>query len=223
MSKRQVRSHTERAVQDGLSTRNSYVILSRNGRNGIHMALRPWAMRINQECFLLGGRLRIGFDYVDKARPEPKLKKHLEASPDERKQALQEEYSGIKDWDCADGRRCSTTAGILIAAAAGNEKEFMAQWEEIDFVGALLDEISAKIKQPLSGNKSIADAQTKMYDELVKRYEQQFSKVFFDNGPSLVASTVGEISGFVNTRQRSYEKDVAAFTKKVSRFVKDAA
>lgn len=221
MTTREVRSKSTKAVQDGLSTTNSYVILTRNARAGMHMALRPYLTRQNSQVLLLGGRLRIGFDYEGRGRVTPSCKKHQDMDYRQRKEALQAEYPGFT-WDAADHRRSSVNAGILIAAGYGDLEAFKKQWEEVDFVGALLDEISAKAKQPLGGNKAGKNPQDAMYEELNKRFEGSIH-YSFGEGQELESGVLGEISGFVNCSQRGYSRTLEAFTKKVSRFKKSAA
>lgn len=215
-----MRTKEVRAVQDGISTTNTYVVLTRNGRQGMHMALRPYITRVNEFVVLMGGRLRIAFDFQEQGRVATP-RKYDSMDVDEKIKALKEEFPGFQ-WETGDARRCSTTAGILVAAGDGDLEAFKKQWEEIDFVGALLDELSAKAKQTLHGLKGEKKAQETMYDALTKKFEKSFPYAFYGEGV-LDEGLLGEISGLVNTSQRGYARTLKAFTKKVNRFQDKAA
>lgn len=215
------RKQAPRAVQDGLSTTSSYVILARNGRMGVHLALRPFVQRLNEHVVLLGGRLRIAFDFV--ARGEVvRQAKFASFDEDEVAKILKEEFPGFK-WETKSTKRLSTTVGIMIAAGQGDGDDFKEQWDDTDFISPLLVEIGEKTSQPITGCKGLEKAKTICMEELTKRYENSMGHLFMEGGVKLDPDTLGEISELVNlTNHRGYKSTLEAFSKKVGRHTQAA-
>ncbi len=207
------------AIQDGLDSRETYVILARNGRLGIHLGLRPHVSRIDTNTIWIGGRLRTAFDFDD-MNHQTKKPKVIDLTEKQAIALLKKEYSGFS-WMTGSEKRCSTTVGILIAAGRGDSKTFKKKWDEVDYVGALLDAIQVKIKQPITGVKGVKQAKSRCVNELTERYETRMDRAFYDpdeTGNTLDDKVLGEISSLINEGAiRSYQSSVSAFCSKVSK------
>jgi hypothetical protein len=208
------------AVQDGLSTNKTYVILNQNARAGIHLAIRPHVRRVDNNTVWFGGRLRVAFNFDRRGhtiRPE----KFKDASQADVLKLFKKEYPGLDFMTSFDGNRRSTTVGILIAAGIGDSNSFRKVWDEVDFVGALLDEIRAKTGKPMSGVRA-AGGKDVMYDELVKRFEACFGSVFYGD-KKVPKEVLGEISQMLNQgAKRGFTKQRDSFIKKVAKEVATA-
>jgi len=207
------------AVQDGLSSTNSYVILARNGRLGIHIGIRPHIHRVDDNTIWLGGRLRTAFDF-DGEDHQTKKPKVAELDSAAAQKLLKKEFPGF-EWQTGSTKRCSTTVGIMIAAGQGDSKRFKKLWDEIDYVGALLDGIQTKIKREITGVKGIKQAKSVCVNELTKRYEERMGQAFYalgEGAAKLDDSILGEISDLMNEgATRSYTSSRSAFIKKVEK------
>jgi len=207
----------EGAVQDGLSSTQSYVILARNGRLGIHLGIRPHVKRIDNNTIWLGGRLRTAFDF-DGEDHQTKKPKVIDLSTKEAQKLLKKEFPGFT-WMTGSDKRCSTTVGICIAAGTGDSLRFQKLWNEIDYVGALLNEIQIKVKREITGVKGLKQAKSVCVEELTKRYEKKMKNVFSDGTKTtLDDSVLGEISNLLNKgAKRGFMSSRQAFQEKVSK------
>lgn len=211
------------AVQDGLSSYNSYVILHHNSRAGIHLAIKPQCERIDQNTIWLGGRLRCAWDYQGRHALAARPKKYENLTYEEYLNLPRNEYPGI-DWQTGSHMRSSTTVGILIAAGRGDQKTFKKMWDEVDFPGALLDELKAKTGKTFSGVRA-AGGKATMMEELWTRYEKQMSGLFSSSGSySIPEKVLGEVSGLLNRfAKRGWSGPRDAFTQRIAKEVTKAS
>jgi hypothetical protein len=175
--------------------------------------------RIDNNTIWLGGRLRTAFDF-DGQYHQTKKPKVVELNKADSIKLLRKEFPGL-DWETGSKMRCSTTVGILIAAGNGDSASFKALWDEVDFIGALLDGIQAKVKRPLNGVKGIKEPKARVMTELTKRYEALMSSLFYQTageGVKLHEDVLGDISNLLNkSAKRGYMGSQQAFLKKVSK------
>lgn len=212
-------AYDEGLLQDGLTSQKSYVVLSNNGRAGLHLALRPCVFRLTSEVILLGGRLRSAFDFKGEDILKPKKPKFEKLNQKETLKILHTEYPNFT-WQTGSKTRCSTTIGILIAAGTGDEAAFEKLWNEFDYVNTLLDAIGSAIEQPITGYKPAKQAKTRCIELLTKNFESVFSsgKVFAKPGANVEEKMLGEISSLVNqTNTRSYQSSLKSFVAKAKK------
>jgi len=205
-------------VQDGLTSRQSYVVLSHNGRAGVHLGLRPSVYRVDKNTIWLGGRLRTAFDFDGEAH-QTKKPKMAKLDDTQAVKKLHEEFPGFK-WQTGDGMRCSTTVGILIAAGLGDSKKFQKLWDEVDYVGALLDGISEVVNQTLGGTTDVKQARNKCIASLTRKYEEVLWHAFGEPGKQtmLKKGVLGEISDLLNQgSERGFDAKQTDFCNKVEK------
>jgi hypothetical protein len=183
------------------------------------LGLRPNVFRVDENTIWLGGRLRTAFDF-DGLNHQTKKEKVADLNKSDAIKLLRKEFPGL-DWETGSLKRCSTTVGILIAAGSGDSASFKALWDEVDFIGALLDGIQVKVKRPLSGVKGLKEPKTQVMNELTKRYEAQMSNLFYgseEEGIKLHEDVLGDISNLLNqSAKRGYQSSQQAFLKKVQK------
>lgn len=207
-----------RAVQSGLDSKNTYVILIRNGRLGVHLGLRPHVQRVDKNTIWLGGRLRTAFDF-DGVNRQTKKEQVADLTEAQAIKLLKKEFPGFT-WETGSDMRCSTTVGIMIAAGKGDSAPFKKLWDDVDYVGALLGEIQNKVKQPIIGVKGVKKAKSRCVAELSDRYEKRMGNVFdgYEHANNLNEKVLGQISSLMNeTAVRSYTGTREAFIKKVEK------
>jgi len=149
-------------VMNGLSSTESYVILHRQKRNAMHLAIRPMVFRLGTQTIFVGGKLRIGGDGTYGGQVPDKI---AATDVDERLEQLKAGYTGFS-WSREDSRRVSTTVGLGFAATESDGEAFRDYFTEVDFIDKLVNVIENRTGTTVQNKRKVKQLLSDAYARL---------------------------------------------------------
>lgn len=200
-------------IMDGVSSAQSYLVMARKKRLGLHVAFSPRVGRITDDVIIVGGKLRIAYDSGYTSSRKSKAVKAINEKVAISTLKTAYDADGAK-WSKELPERVSGVYAKPVAAGLYDGEEFEASGAVEEIVASLMDGLEGTVGFKTENARKIRESLVAYFAENVKKVFKPLPEI--TKLPVSLVGSFGNLAIDGTGEGLSYTKNVVSFADKLA-------